>query len=248
MIILTAFTNYTKDQIVPFIYSLNSTSFSGRKIVVYYNPIESIVKFLKHHDWEVHTFSQPQYYINVDRRIQFTKIIEDLNLEDELICCTDIRDVFFAKNPSEIPSDFFLGQDDNVSIELSSWNLKSLKLRHPQYYNELKNFKPLNAGVMITEGRIMKEFFTDYLKIILERNYQDIKDPCSGVDQSTFNLLAYTKYNALLPNNLDKYVLHMANMDDTEHNNLKGFHIYHQYERNKKHYKYVVNLNKKSYI
>lgn len=248
MIILTAFTNYTKDQIVPYINSLNSTTFKGRKIVVYYNPVESIVNFLKQQNWEVYTYSKPEYFINVDRRIKFISIIENLKLEDEVICCTDIRDIIFAKNPSDIPTDFFLGQDDNVPIKLSNWNLKSIKLRHPNYYDKLKNFTPLNAGVMVTKGKVMKEFFTDYFKIILERNYQDIKNSCSGVDQSTFNLLAYTKYKSLVLNNLDKYVLHMANMDETAHDILKGYHIYHQYERKKKHYEFVVNLNKKSYI
>lgn len=248
MIVLTSFTNYTKDQIFPFVSSLDSTNFNGRKIIIYYNPDIKIIEFLREYGWEVYTYPKPKLYINVQRRADFIELIEKLELHDETICCTDIRDVLFAKDPSEIPSNFFLGFDDNVTIEHSTWNSNSIKLRHPQYYDELKNFIPLNAGVMITEGSIMKDFFTDYCKIITDRNYSDTTIPCSGVDQSTFNLLAYTKYKTLLSNISNQFVLHMANMDIEENSDIKGYHIYHQYERNKKHFDYVVNLNKKSYI
>ena len=248
MIILTSFTNYTRDKIFPFVSSLNSSGFSGRKIVVYYNPVDSIVQFLKEYGWEVLTYPSLKYYINFQRRLDFIKVIDDLNLENEIICCTDIRDVYFAKNPSKIPSTFFLGYDDNVTIENSGWNSESIKYRHPEHFNYIKDFLPFNAGVMITKGSLMKNFFLDYCEIIFSKNYSDITTPCSGVDQSTFNILAYTKYKNFISKNLDKYVLHMANMDEVENTYLSGYYIYHQYERNKKHHKYVVSLNKKSYI
>ena len=247
MIVLTALTGYPKEKIYNFVSSLNLTGFDGRKIVLYYEPEKKVKQYLEEEGWEVFTYPKPKFYINFQRRVDFIDIIKDLKLDDDTICCTDIRDVYFAKDPSKIPSSFFLGLDDNVTIENSGWNSRSIKLRHPQYYDELKNYIPLNAGVMVTKGSIMRDFFVDYCKIVTSRNYSDLTIPCSGVDQSTFNLLAYTSYRSFLSEKPDKYVLHMANMGE-EQTNLKGYHIYHQYERNKKHYQYVVNLNKKSYI
>lgn len=247
MIVLTAFTGYSKDQIYSFVHSLNLSGFKGRKIVAYYSPSTLITNYLKDNGWEVYTFNSPKWYINVQRRADFADLIDSLGLEKEVICCVDMKDVYFAKNPAEISPDFFLGYDDNVTIEESTWNANTLKSRYPENYNQLKNFKPFNAGVMITSGEIMKNFFKDFINIIKEKNFTDY-DYCPGADQSTFNYLAYGKYKKFITNNSNKFVIHMANLDKSEYNKIDGYHIYHQYERSEKNYNYVVNLNRNSYI
>lgn len=245
MIVLTAFTNYTKDVIYNFVDSLNKTGFDGRKIVAYYNPEKSIVNYLEKQGWEVLTYPKPKYYINFQRRKEFSDIIVEYNLQDEYICCADMRDVYFAKSPSDIKVDFYVQLDTNLTFENHEWNRKTIQKGYPEYYNKLKDKRPFCAGVTIGKGSILKEFFDDSYSTGLCSGFENIQDVTPGLDQSTFNLLLYTKYRFGWTSE-GRYVLHMGNLDDNF--NIDDYHIYHQYERRKKHQKYVDSLNKKSYI
>ena len=248
MVILTAFTNYSKDNIGRFVSSLEQAGFTGRKIVIYYYPKPSMVEYLENNGWEVHTYGNCPLFINFQRRKDMSKLILEYKLEEEYICCTDIRDVYFAKTPSDIKEDLFLGYDDNSPIANNEWNTQAVKTGYPSLYKKLKNKIAFNAGVIIGKGKILAEFFDDHYELGLNSGYTNISEPCPGLDQSTVNVLAYSKYKHLLSFKENKYVLHMANLDNTEESQLEGYYIYHQYERNKKHKEYVVNLNKKSYI
>jgi len=248
MIVLTAFTNYSKNKIFNYLNSLKLSGFTGRKIVIYYYPKPSMVDYLESCGWEVHTYNTCPLFINFQRRKDMSKLIRKCRLEDEYICCTDIRDVYFAKTPSDIIEDLFIGYDGNSLIADNNWNAQAMKIGYPSLYRDLKNKTALNAGVIIGKGKILAEFFDDHYELGLKSGYTNISKPCPGLDQSTVNVLAYTNYKHLFNFKENKYVLHMANLDYTEEHELKGYSIYHQYERNKKYKEYVVNLHKKSYI
>lgn len=245
MIVLTALTNYTKDVIYNFVDSLNKTGFDGRKIVAYYNPEKSIVNYLEKQGWEVLTYPKPKYYINFQRRKEFSDIIVEYNLEDEHICCTDMKDVYFAKPISDIKVNLYVQFDTSLTFENHEWNRKTIQKGYPEYYNKLKDKRPFCSGVIIGKGSILKEFFDDFYSTGLCSGFENIQDVTPGLDQSTFNLLLYTKYRFRWTSE-GKYVLHMSNLDDNF--NINNYHIYHQYERREKHQVFVDNLNKKSYI
>lgn len=245
MTVLTAFTSYTKNTISNFVNSLNDTGFAGRKIVIYYDPVKSIEEYLIKNGWEVFTYPKPKYYVNFQRRKESIEIIDKLNLNNQYICCADMKDVYFTKSISDIKEDFYLEKDVDIPFSDHEWNRETIEKGYPNYYDKLKNNIPLNSGIIIGKGKILKEFFEDFIKTGLKSKYTNIDKKTPGLDQSTVNLLVYTKYKHLLTSN-KKYVLHMGNLDNNE--NLDGYHMYHQYERNKKHMQYVVNLNKKSYI
>lgn len=245
MIVLTAFTNYSKDRIHNYVNSLKLTGFTGRKMVVYYNPDENVKSYLEQEGWEVFTYPKSKYYINFQRRQQFSEIIQKYNLEEEYICCTDMKDVFFAKSPSDIKEDFYIEFDTNVPIEKHQWNKKSITTGYPEHYESIKHHIPFNSGVIIGKGKILKEFFDDFYSTGLSSGFTNIDKVTPGLDQSTVNFLMYTSYTHLLKDN-KKYVLHMGNIDSNY--NLADYYIYHQYERKKKHKEFVDNMNKKSYI
>jgi hypothetical protein len=249
MIVLTTLTKYSVGTITPFVKSLKRTEFTGRKIVLYYEPDIKVVEYLESNDWEVYTYDKPQYFITLQRFIDASTIIQKLKLENETLCFTDIKDVFFAKSPSDIKTNFYIGVDAYQTFEYNLWNRETIVKGFPDFYSDVKDKLPLCAGVIIGNGKLLKRFFKDCYNLSLKSEYDNIIDWCP-VDQAAVNILAYTKYNKYLqtPDQQDNLVLNMANLDKSFDLLKTQYHIYHQYERNKKHYKFVVNLNNKSYI
>lgn len=249
MTVVTALTNYNISDIHNFVSSLTTTNPHVRKIALYYNPKQEVKQYLINQGWEVYTYSSFKYFINFERRNQMAKVIKELNLDNETICCTDMRDVYFSKSLDNINLNFYIGIDSKVPIKEDEWNSHSIKGVSYESYLQVENELPLCAGVIIGNGKLVRSFFNDCYSLGTNSNYKNLVDWCP-VDQGVVNILAHTKYRNFLQtfDNEDKIVLNMANILTTDRVHLEGYKIYHQYERNKKHYEYVVNLNKKSYI
>ena len=240
MVVVTALTNYSVNTIKNYVESLDKTGFNGRKIVLYYNPDDSVKEYLTNNNWEVYSYKTPKYHINFQRFRDVSYLIKLLELEDDSICFTDIKDVYFKKSPSSINVDLYIGADTFQTIEEHKWNADSIKYGFPEYFTSIKDEYPLCAGVIIGHGALLSKFFKQVYELGLSSNYGDLVEWCA-VDQAAVNVLAYTKFKSYLtyPNFEDRIVLNMANLTNTE--NTENFLIYHQYDRHKEFFNYLVN-------
>ena len=95
MVVVTALTGYGIDQIRLYVESLNNTGFDGRKIALYYSPNKIVKDYLIDSGWEVYTYRSPKYHINFQRFRDVSTLLELLRVNQDSVCFTDMRDVFF---------------------------------------------------------------------------------------------------------------------------------------------------------
>jgi len=241
MVVITSLTGYGIEHISTYVKSLHDTSFSGRKIALYYEPQIKVKNYLEGFGWEVVSLPKPTYYINFQRFYDVSNVIKNLNLQNSTICFTDIRDVFFKKSIDNLKLDFYIGADKFVPLYEHSWNADSIKKGFSNYYKEIKNNFPLCAGVIFGNGGLLEKFFNECFELGLISSYENLETWCP-VDQAAVNVLAYTKYKSFLqtPKIEDKIVLNMVNID-TDNFDTNDYSIYHQYDRHKDFAKRLVN-------
>jgi len=240
MVVITTLIGYGIDQIRVYVESLNNTGFDGRKIVLYYDPNSTVQDYLVHNGWEVYTYKSPKYHINFQRFRDVSTVLELLGINQNSVCFTDMKDVFFKKSPSKINTNFYIGVDYFVPIEKHEWNKNTIIEGFPELYTKVKKRYPLCAGVIIGRGTLLQEFFREVYEIGIKSNYRDLVNWCA-VDQAAVNVLAHTSYSDQLqyPEKNDRIVLNMANLENL--NNTENYSIYHQYDRHKDFIKRLVN-------
>lgn len=240
MVVVTALTGYGIDQIRLYVESLNNTGFDGRKIALYYSPNKIVKDYLIDSGWEVYTYRSPKYHINFQRFRDVSTLLELLRVNQDSVCFTDMRDVFFKKSPSNVNTNFYIGVDSFDSIEKHEWNKKTIIDGFPELYTKVKKRYPLCAGIIIGSGVLLQEFFREVYEIGIKSNYRDLVNWCA-VDQAAVNVLAHTSYSDQLqyPEKNDRIVLNMASL--TNLNNTENYCIYHQYDRHKDFMERLVN-------
>ena len=240
--VITALFGYSIDTIKPFVESLNLTGFKGTKVVIYYNPDKEVKKYLENNNWNVYPIPENKYHINLERFKEIPKVIEKYNLSNDTICFTDIRDVIFKKDPSEIKTNFYIGADIFKPFTQHEWNAKAITDGFPNKLDIIKEEYPLCAGVIIGNGALLKNFFTDCFSISIQSLYSNLVEWCA-VDQAAVNILAYTKYKDTFqyPKLEDKIVFNTANRPIKDAAELDGYYIYHQYDRNEIVKNYLLN-------
>ena len=228
--VITALTGYSIETIKPYVESLNSTGYKGKKYVLYYNSDKTVKTYLEENGWTVKTPDKLNYYINFQRFEDACYLITEENLEKHSIIFTDIKDVYFKKSPEEINGELYIGADIFNTFENHKWNADSILEGFKDDYDEIKNNYPLCAGVIIGKGNMLNNFFYDCFSAGKNSDYNDLVNWCA-VDQAAVNVLAYTKYKSILriPNPKDRIVLNMANLKNLD--SIEDYYIYHQYDR-----------------
>lgn len=240
--VITALQGYSVDTIKPFVESLDATGFDGTKIVIYYTPDNEVKAYLEDNGWIVYAVSKGNCHVNLQRFKEIPEVIEKYNLTSDTVCFTDIRDVIFKKDPSGIQSNFYIGADIFKPFTQHEWNAKAVSDGFPNQLNKFKEEYPLCAGVIVGKGELLKNFFADCFTISLKSLYGNLVEWCA-VDQGVVNLLAYTKYKNTLqyPKLEDKIVFNTANRPIKDADELEGYYIYHQYDRNEIVKNYLLN-------
>lgn len=100
MIILTAITNYTVNDIRPFVQSLNKSGYTDGKVALVYNVDDDVIQYLKSNGWELFK-SDLKEHIILQRFIDAYSILSNDEYKNEPIFWTDIKDVIFQRNPKE---------------------------------------------------------------------------------------------------------------------------------------------------
>jgi len=179
MVVITTLIGYGIDKIKIYVESLNRTGFSGRKVILYYNSDSQVKEYLTTNGWEVYTYNTPKYHINFQRFRDVSKLIQLLQLQNNPICFTDIKDVYFKKSPSHIKVNFYIGADTFQTIDEHKWNRDTIEHGFPEHLNSIKDEYPLCAGVIMGSGTLLGSFFKQVYELGLRSNYSNLVEWCA---------------------------------------------------------------------
>jgi hypothetical protein len=107
--IIGTITNYTVQQIAPWVLSLNESNFTGDRYMVCYNVSYETVNFLKQNNFSVKTFedngtcfyNKPtnNFHVCVNRFYDMWNFLKKLKGKYRYLISTDVGDVVFQSNP-----------------------------------------------------------------------------------------------------------------------------------------------------
>lgn len=211
--IVGAFTNYSFSEISPWLKSIQKSGFDGTIVVVAYQCDFDTVFELRRQGCIVFTFKQNEseqrfehdlpfnspLSILVERFFHLYSFLETIAQPNDLIIATDMRDVYFQRDPVSQAEELLKGGHEIICIseELkyqdSPWNENNLRMSFgDSLFHQLKDKSVVNAGVIVGLSKRILPLFLDM--------YRMCKGPLivgspyfipggGGPDQSALNIL-----------------------------------------------------------
>jgi hypothetical protein len=201
-VVIGAITGYNFDTIRPWVHSLDSSGFTGHKVVICYNidyvTCDELTKrgytvfgFQRNEETLSLEYPKKDFSIVVDR---FLHIWHFLSKFDDIryIVATDVKDVIFQTNPSEwLESNFtegILASQESIRYCDEDWGRNNLiRSFGESIYERYKKEMIHNAGVIAGS----RDYFLDLcLNIYLICNGMPGRiDGGGGPDQAAYNLI-----------------------------------------------------------
>jgi hypothetical protein len=247
--------NYKVSDIYNWVKSSNNFENIDRVLFLYKtdtSPVDEVVEFLDSNsvsvispdfdfygnlvtqfEWNTANCDEKSSY-NLVHNVRFFHIWNFLETTCDLynsVLITDIRDVYFNKNPFDlIPPDLLIVSSEEIKYKDHMWNSQHLlhTLGIPGF-QLLENKLVYNVGVFGGSVSLVKEISRDIYLIASGKS--------KVADQTAFNYLIQTKYNKqVLFTNLSHYFavhLHVINEGRVKFNyeDAKQYCIVHQYDR-----------------
>lgn len=203
-IVIGHITNYTFNQIKPWITSLDKCGFTGKKLMVCYNIDYETINELQSRDINVAifdkddnikkaTYPKKDFNIVVDRFYWMWKFLRSMQDSFRYVITTDVKDVIFQRNPSEWLENNLGDKHINVSTE-------SLKYKNEEWgYNNIFNsFGSVlcdymmenliyNCGVLAGDIEYMLDLFLN-IHLLCDNMNHHISGG-GGPDQAALNIL-----------------------------------------------------------
>jgi hypothetical protein len=214
-LIISAISTYDFDKVKPWVDSINSCGFSGKKVMIAHNITDESIRKFKDNDFEVwlttnqrnkdnsgyHFADNFGYQVPATRHWFHWLFLKELKEDIRYVISTDSADVIFQSNPSE-------WLEKNLGDKKLNYGGEGLKYKDEDwgYNNMASTFNPLiqqhtkdnpiyNAGSMAGE---FKTFIDFSLNVFLTIQY--LREPIP--DQAAVNLLlslepykSITKFN-----------------------------------------------------
>lgn len=208
-VVIGCITNYNFDQIRPWVNSLDSSGFSGLKIMVCYNiPYSlatelsqrnySILAFGKNDQKEMLHYSDESFNICLERFYHMWYFLTKMREKEQFryLVSTDVKDVIFQKNPSEWLENNLGDKLINVASESirycdEEWGDNNLKLSFGPVIHQAHNQNEIyNAGTISGDFNTLVDLFlTIYLSC---GNSPKFVPGGGGPDQAALNILLQT--------------------------------------------------------
>lgn len=209
-LIIGSITDYTYEQIEPWVNSIEKSGFTGIKAMIAYNCKADVVEKLKEKDFTIFAFEQDQngnYVYNTDKE-KFSIVVErfahmwyflsQIDNDIDYVIATDVKDVIFQSNPSDYLDEMLVSGKTDVIVASENflykdepWNVNNMNYAFgPTVYQKVMNRPIYCAGVIA--GR--KEAVIDlFLNIFMLCRGTASKTPGGGgPDQAALNVLLST--------------------------------------------------------
>lgn len=198
MVVLTAIANYSINDISPFVFSLNKSGYTGRKIAVIYNLTESTINFLKDNGWELYS-GQLNEHIILQRFRDVSYLLDTVVsiATDVPVLWLDIKDIIFQKNPEEWISknvnqiNPLLAFSECVRLEDDDWATINCGTSFPEEWTNIKHNTSYCAGTIAGLKEEISILFSDIYSLA-----KTGKNKSQLADQAAFNVLLHSnKFN-----------------------------------------------------
>ena len=249
-LVLGAVGGYKWEQIQVWALSLLASGFSGVGGIIVYDDNKDVIEKMTGLGFQVIRMPLKGSVFN-QRFYDFATVIND---EFRYVVVTDVRDVYFQKNPIEwleenLEEGDFVATSEGLQYKNESWNADNLMAGFPDMYKRLKEKCVYNVGVLAGEAQAVSDLCFAIGSMAKSASF--------GVaDQSGFNILLdlepYKSHTHFVnsedgfacqagtfadPTKIDRFRQYLLEpepkMDEEgiKTNGGKLYHIIHQYDR-----------------
>lgn len=195
-LIIGCSTNYDWSKLKYWINSINKSGFTGDKVMILMNCDVATTTKVTEAGFEIIGFGQDQNKnlvyqssmpVHVERFIHIYNYLK--NKDYRYVITTDVKDVIFQKNPSEIMEEI-LGENKNLMFASESMRYKDeawgnenlLQTFGPYIYEQFRDNEIYNVGVLAGKGHAIRDLCMNIFLSAINR-------PIPICDQSTFNVM-----------------------------------------------------------
>jgi hypothetical protein len=162
MIILGCITKYTPTDIKPYVESIDTSGYTGGKVMLVYDVPTETIEYLKSKGWDLYSGELHQHII-LQRFIDSYKLLE--NYEDETVIWTDVKDVVFQRNPMEWINTHMNSElmafSECVHFKDDSWAVINAGTSYPMEWEWLQHKISYCAGTIVGKGYALKDLFIE---------------------------------------------------------------------------------------
>jgi hypothetical protein len=194
MIIFTAIANYGISDIRTFVFSLNKSGYTDKKIALIYNLSDDTKEFLKLNGWELYEGVLSEHII-LQRFKDAYYLLKNINANEELIWL-DIKDVIFQKNPKQWIVDrlhkngkTILAFSECVKLKDDDWATVNCGTSFPMEWEFIKNNVSYCAGTIAGKSNAIADLFIE-----IYRWARTTSNPQQLSDQAAYNVLLYLNH------------------------------------------------------
>lgn len=216
-LIIGAFSGYNYNQLKPWVESIESCGFVGDKVMIVGDASDDTCQHLIHHGFELIAMPKINAPIHVAR---FWSIYDYLhrNPKYDIVVTTDVKDVYFQRDPCKWISDsFYMGDkalvagSESIRYQDEPWgNENLLQTYGHDVYNRSKSNIIYNVGTFGGECEYVKDMCFNIFTNAINR-------PIPIVDQAVYNVLLNTqpyKDKVLFTNQEDGWAVQLGTTGD----------------------------------
>lgn len=184
--IVGCITNYTVEDIKPYVESIRKSGFSGEKLMLIYNISDSVIDYLNQNGWTI-IQSEPQEHIILQRFRDIYVILQ--SYDTDVVIWTDVKDVIFQKDPTEwlnthMKKDI-LAFSECVKLKDDPWACVNSGTSFPMEWEfGIKDEISYCAGTIVGKKEAIRDLFID-----IYRWSKTTANPQQLSDQAAFNIL-----------------------------------------------------------
>jgi hypothetical protein len=188
-LIIGGFTNYGINQLKPWVLSAKEVSGDNDVVLVYGNTSQETLDWLKQQNVIVVPMLQVQNVpIHVLRFLSIYEYLYNHWKEYEYVVTTDVKDVYFQKDPFEaLVGSKLVIASEGLKYKNESWGNENLYQTYgPYIYEKFKDNEIFNVGTFGGQSEYVKDMVFNIFTNAINR-------PIPIVDQAVFNVLINTQ-------------------------------------------------------
>jgi hypothetical protein len=186
-LVISAIANYLPEKIKIYVESLNDCGFDGDKIMICYNIPNETIEYLSLKGWECYG-AELQGHPHMKRLIDMWYFLDTTDRQWNHIITTDVRDIFWQKNPSDwlninLKTEIIVASEC-IKNEDEPWAHKNIHEGFgPIFWESIKTNTIVNVGVIAGKHKSVKDL------LMLNWLVSQAGDTRHFTDQSALNLI-----------------------------------------------------------
>jgi len=194
-LIIGGCTNYGINQLKPWVLSINETMKDAHKVMCVGNATLQTRHWLIEQGFEIVDMPEANIPVHVLRFLSIYDYLKNNHQKFRYVVTTDVKDVFFQRDPFEWLNDFFknrpkfslIAGSEGMRYKDEPWgNDNLMQCYGPYVHNIFKNNEIYNVGTLAGKAEYVKDLVFNIFTNAINR-------PIPIVDQAVYNVLLGTQ-------------------------------------------------------